>query len=277
MTQKKNRPTPTTRGRNKKITIIDADPFVFAVASRNQIVDGEGNTYPTATVKDCLLELRFRFEEVEEQTYGDTSVVLLSHPDNWRKELYSDYKGNRKGKTRPCLLEPIRQALMEDFTAMAVHMEPRLEADDLCGIMSTYMQENRAGIGTIVSVDKDMRTIPGFYWNPRPTKSGGFCPIETITPIDAFHYHMLQTLSGDTVDNYKGARGIGKVKAQKFIKDNEDLRDRDLWAKVVDIYAAQGHEDPEADALMNAQLAFILHNTHWDNDTKEVTLWAPPT
>ena len=82
-----------------------------------------------------------------------------------------------------------------------------------------------------------------------------------------------QTLMGDSADNYKGCPGVGPVKADKILKEETD--EKVLWGEVVNAFEKAGLT--EEDAIENARLAYLLKDGDYNFETKEVTLWQPPT
>jgi DNA polymerase-1 len=107
-----------------------------------------------------------------------------------------------------------------------------------------------------------MRTISGDIYNTRTGK------MITVTEEEADYNHLMQTLTGDAVDNYIGCPGIGKVNAKKIL----DAAD-DKWAAIVKAYEKAGLT--EEDALIQARCARILRHTDYDLEKKEVILWSP--
>jgi DNA polymerase-1 len=156
-----------------------------------------------------------------------------------------------------------------------------LEADDVMGILATKPGKDKK---IIVSRDKDMRTIPAMVWDGTR--------FFNITQEQADYQHLLQTLTGDASDGYKGCPGIGPKKAEKLLDagpkcvNGHDAcntgcdRDRcpycekpNLWLSVVSAYEKAGLT--EADALRQARLARILRWSDWDSETKQPKLWTP--
>ena len=80
---------------------------------------------------------------------------------------------------------------------------------------------------------------------------------------------MLQTLIGDTADNYKGLPGVGKVGAEKII--NQDMSYTDMWQAVVEAYKSKGYT--EKDALIQARVSRILRHCDYDYKYKKPILW----
>jgi DNA polymerase-1 len=134
-----------------------------------------------------------------------------------------------------------------------------------------------------VSVDKDMLTVPGnvciIPCGPNPPEAKP----QVISLYQADYNWMFQTLTGDTVDNYKGAPGIGKVGAQKLLAGAANLEA--MWSRVIDGYNTQfAHEKwthgflnatAWDEAIMNARCARILRYGDYDPNSNLVKLWHP--
>ena len=82
---------------------------------------------------------------------------------------------------------------------------------------------------------------------------------------------MLQTLTGDPTDGYPGCKGVGPVGATKALQGHPEGH----WGAIVALYEKQGLT--EADALLNARMAYMLRAHNYDFNTKEITHWTPPS
>jgi DNA polymerase-1 len=200
---------------------------------------------------------------------GDHQMhFALSGANNFRRTLWDGYKGGRSRK--PLCYGAIRDRLIEEFDARSVET---LEADDLLGIWAT---NGKLPNPTIVSLDKDLRTIPTNVWRPASGTEGTpkYRPAELyeVTEDEADVFWMTQTLTGDVTDGYTGLPGCGPKSAEKLLSG---AARNDLWGAVVAAYEAKGlHED---DALLQARLSRILRASDWDSEKKEVILWRPNT
>ena len=58
---------------------------------------------------------------------------------------------------------------------------------------------------------------------------------EIISEEDADYFHMMQTLTGDTTDGYPGCPSVGKVTAEKILKDHKGNFEA-MWEAVVKRY-----------------------------------------
>ena len=192
------------------------------------------------------------------------AIICLSDPTSnyFRKDIYPEYKANRKDAAKPKGLKFCKEYLADNYKT---YVKPKLEADDTLGILSTHPTLIDAKRKIIVSIDKDFESIPGWIFNPSlDTK-----PRE-VTLDAANHFHMYQTLVGDTTDNYKGCKGVGDVKAKRIL---EVVDDGNYWYAVLETFESRGFT--EEDALLQARLARILRHTDYDFEKREVILWNP--
>lgn len=248
----------------QKVTLlVDGDVVAYkATAAVEKEIDWGDDVW---TLHSCPDEAR---RIVEDQLLGwfnkleaDDMVIAFSDSHNFRKDIYAPYKGNRKDKRKPLAYKEVKQWMEGRWDC---YQRPGLEGDDVLGILSTSDKIIR-GQKIIVSVDKDFKTIPGYFWNPDKDERPTF-----ISGEDADRYHLYQTLIGDNTDGYPGLPGCGPVKAQKIL-DSVAVVDR--WAAVVAAYEKAGLT--EEDALVQARCARILRASDYDFKRKEVKLWSP--
>ena len=236
--------------------LIDADYIVYKACAACETEIDFGNDVIVVTSRFSEV-----METIESNLYDiasdlgcfDDFILFFSSSRNFRKLLYPAYKGHRNRK-KPCGYRRAINQLKKDHHVI---IHPFLEADDAIGIYATRHPGN-----IVVSPDKDMRQIPGDLFD----LSDG---VITITPEEAERWHLIQTMSGDQTDGYSGIPGIG-VKRAAALLDKEGC----TWDTVVKAYKAKGLS--EDDALLNARLAKILHNEHYDAGRKQILYWTPP-
>jgi DNA polymerase-1 len=269
--------------------LIDADIVAFKHASTNEEKHDWGNGVITKTVSSMgtvALQVDAQLAEWKARWKADEIIVCLScpHEENFRLGVLPSYKGNRDYDNRPLLLTPIKEYLASAYRTYA---RPTLEADDVMGILSTH-PTLVPGRKVIVSEDKDMKTIPGWLWNPakdpKPWK---------VSEEEADWWHLLQAVTGDDTDHYKGAPGYGlkayketvdaglKYQAYEYIyprKKTTEIRwekvpSASRWESVVAIFEKAGLT--EEDALVQARVARICRASDYDFKEKKVKLWTP--
>lgn len=273
------------------VALIDGDVLRYRFAFRNQNDFNFGDTEGQELDPHQALEDVDQFiEECAKACKADRVLVCLTDDEyNWRTAIYPDYKANRDKGSRPVLHSEISDHLAVEYDT---YERPGLEADDVMGILSTspYIVE---GTKVIVSMDKDMETIPGWYFNPNEDKKPRLISTEL-----ADKNHMEQTLTGDAVDNYPGCPGIGKKTAQGILEAPHIITPRykeitrgknkgevrrvgwektpcdSVWDSVVS-YFENFAGLTEQDALVQAQVARICRREDYDFEKREVIPWQP--
>jgi DNA polymerase-1 len=172
----------------------------------------------------------------------------------FRHKILEDYKGNRKSTRKPLGYHTLVEYLKETHTTFTLH---ECEADDALGILATDGSYSK---NVIVSIDKDMLTIPCEYFNMDSEIT------ETVTEDYANYMHLYQTLVGDSTDNYKGCPGVGPKKAKEILEVP-------TWDNVLAAFHKAGLT--EEDALVQARVARILRADDYDFKREEVVLWEP--
>jgi DNA polymerase-1 len=250
--------------------LIDADTLVYKVAHVSQ----REYQWPDCDAPSVALNDEADVVEAVDREISwacrtlDTSevIVCLSCPtvEGWRRAILPAYKAQRNEGTRPHYFAFIREYLEK---AYPTYRRDTLEADDIMGILSTSPSLVK-GRKVIVSIDKDMETIPGFLFNPnKDTRKP-----RLVSEAQADYRHLFQTLVGDTTDNYKGCPGVGPVKATATLDAGGPAT---AWQRVVNAFVMRGLT--EADALLQARVARICRHTDYDFKRKEVILWKPAT
>jgi 5'-3' exonuclease len=172
------------------IALLDGDIFTYRVACTTENED-EGIAV-------------WRINEMVEQCLQDVQAtecfIYLTGVDNFRKQIYPEYKANRT-QPKPRHLQFLRDYLTKEWQAEVVN---GMEADDYLGI-------NQTDKTVICSIDKDLLQVPGQHYNFVRKEH---TEIDEFTGLVNFYTQMLV---GDRSDNIKGIDKIGPVKAAKAL------------------------------------------------------------
>ncbi len=247
--------------------LIDGDILAFQVAAVTQspfVCPDEPDVFVVMLDnKTAKRNIRSHIKSLEETFEADKSIIALSKvgqggKDNYRKSILPSYKDNRNRKGyKPVGLPLLFEWLPTEFKTYAFDT---LEGDDVLGILATHPTLVK-GDKIIVSIDKDMKTIPSkLIWR---IEDG----IKEITKKQADYWHLFQTLTGDTTDNYKGCPTVGPKTAEKILASDPS------WETVVSTYESKGLT--KEDALVQAQVARICRHENYDIEKGELTLWHP--
>ena len=236
--------------------LIDGDIVLYtsSVATEFACDWGGDNWVLSANLEQSRDMARRYLDELTERFKPSSVIICLSGPNNFRYTINPNYKSSRKDTRKPIVYSPLKEWMLNNFST---RMEEGLEADDLLGIMATSAPECLDAI--VVSPDKDLQTVPCTLYRQGDLK--------TITLEEANRFHMYQTLTGDMTDGYPGCPGVGPKTAEKLLQGNPENH----WGVVVQAYEKAGLT--EADALMNARMAYILRKDNWIDN--EVKLWTP--
>jgi DNA polymerase-1 len=274
----------------ERTLLIDADVVAYNAAASNEVATNWGDGYWTwhcdeNAVKASVLEILDRY--MDELKGTAMKLCLTDSEGNFRFDVLPSYKGNRKSIKKPLVLKAIKQWLIDEHEA---YFRPGLEGDDCMGILATANVIK--GEKVIVSIDKDMKTIPGLFCHR--LEDG----IMEITEAEADYWHLYQTLIGDTTDGYAGCPGSGPMAAEKALKNLlgvepyehtlksgprkgqtetrwQEVEMGDFWSVVVSHFNAAGLS--EQDALQQARVARILRASDYDFKNKKPILWTPKT
>lgn len=206
--------------------LLDADQFAYRAAFASEKVHDWGND--TITKVCDKQELRMAINNLVEQARADTGLdkVLfgVSSAVNFRDSIWPDYKGNRDPRKKPIGLKSALAYIKDTFPTIG---HPRLEADDVLGVCASHWKTS-----VLWANDKDFLTVPCSLYRSTPKVS----TLMEITEEQADKHLMLQTLTGDTTDNYEGIRGVGPAKAEKYL-DSAGY----TWIAVADCFIQNGY------------------------------------
>lgn len=248
--------------------LIDGDTLIFAASAATEYETQWSDWLWTlhGEFQAALRHLTDALAEIEDQLKPDHIIMAITDEENWRKSVMPGYKLHRKKTRKPITYKPLRDYCHE---TMDVYQRPMLEGDDILGILATH-PTLIPGEKIIVSIDKDMKTIPGKHLNYQHARDAGDAwesKVHEVTVEQADRHHLFQTLTGDSSDGYPGCPGIGPVSAKKV------LGAAPLWENVVAAYKKAGLG--EGVALQNARVARILRHADYDFKKREVKLWVP--
>lgn len=234
--------------------LIDGDELLYRATLATEFEQdwGDGVWVLSGNLEEATDLFQMSLDRITAALNPDAYLIALSDSSglNFRHSMHAAYKGGRGRK--PVTYKPLLEYVIANHKTV---MRPTVEADDVMGILATAPKANTI----IVSSDKDMQTIPGKLYRNGELKE--------ISAAEADHFWLMQALSGDATDGYKGCPGYGPVKAAAALKTNPSFE------TVTQAYIAAGLT--RDDAILNARLARILRYENWDKHKQEVVLWTP--
>lgn len=223
--------------------LIDAD-----IVAYNCAASAEGDP-----VEVAYLRVSDMMNNILDTTGADTFRAFISGGNNFRYQVYPEYKANRKDMVDPRWRAACKEFLVQEWDAEVTDGH---EADDAMGI-------HQNGSTIICTIDKDLDMVPGLHYS-WPIVRGGLVVREgriyEVNQIEGLRSFYRSLLVGDRVDNIIGVAGIGKTKAPRYIDHLET--EQEMYEVVRDLY-----QDDER-LHMNARCLWILR--------EEGAVWQPP-
>ena len=203
-------------------------------------------------VEVAYMRIDQMMHSILDTTNSDTFRVFLSGSNNFRHEIYPEYKANRKDMVDPRWRSACKEYLVREWAA---EVTDGYEADDALGI-------NQTTDTIICTIDKDLDMVPGMHYSWPIVRKGEVVregKIYEVSEREGLISFYKSLLVGDRTDNIFGVDGIGPMKASKMIDNLET--EEEMFEKVVELY--QGDMDR---LLVNGKCLWIMReeNKQWD-------------
>ena len=218
------------------IALIDSDSLLYRVGFSSE---DEEEWIAKARLDETLTALVD--DELNECT---DHKFFISGSENFRFAVATThpYKGNRENIKRPKHLKALREHIVNKWEAM---VSCNKEADD-----DVCIAANLQLYCIIAHIDKDLDQIPGSHYNYVKKEFYNIGKFEGLKNL------YKQMLIGDVADNIKGVKGIGKVKAEKILK--ECFTEKDLYETVLSCYTNSNRT--KEDLHESATLLYLLRS-----------------
>jgi 5'-3' exonuclease len=210
------------------IALIDGDMVSFRCAAS---AEGESEAFIARARVDSFID------EILAAIGCSEYEVWLSGDNNFRYNVYPEYKANRVGGYRPKWESETLDHLKTVHNAQTIQ---GAEADDALGYRAYEIGPN----AVVVTNDKDLKMIEGTHYDPVKKL------LWTISPEEANRWFYYQCLIGDPTDNIKGVPGIGPKNAERILSSCQT--EEEMLQAVMNEYSC------EEEFLMNAQCLWIF-------------------
>src|SRR5438105_3061093 len=156
------------------------------------------------------------------QRKPDYLAMVIDSGDEtvFRKEIFTEYKANRKSRPDDFLPQEQRILQIVRDAGVPIFAKPGFEADDLIATMAKRLCGQ--GFETfVVSKDKDLRQVVNDCTKLYDVQGDEVIDLAAMeekvgyTPVEAIE---VQTLTGDNIDNVPGIPGVGEKTAAKLVK-----------------------------------------------------------
>jgi len=238
--------------------LVFADPYKAAASSAAASAEANGaqvvEIERTKTSEESFIaigRMKDMIKKITEHAKCTSYQIFIGGKDNFRKELYPEYKANRDPFFRPICEQDLREYLCHKYKAVVVD---GMEVDDMVSYLCMEDPDNTV----ICAIDKDLDNTPGWHYN---YDKDNYYYVDLPTANLNFY---CQLLTGDSSDNVPGIPKIGPIKAANIMYGAGS--EYEMYERVLHTYDAFGI--PEQVMELNAKLLWMMRE-------KDV-LWSPP-
>jgi len=278
-----------------KRLMVDGDIFRYEIGAICQTPEVHFGTTVMVPRSRAFVQERvdMMIERIMEATDADAYELFLSGKTNFRTEIAVSYpyKGQRS-KEKPIHWSTVGEILVADYDAYTVH---GAEADDAISIFARLDPDNTI----VASRDKDLRIIPCYHYAWRCGDSQPEIPVHKVSTLgeiravaypsggyklvgNGLKFFYGQVLCGDSVDNYKGCRGVGPQAAVALL--GTCTNEHELYQQTLAAYSKKYGVEAGSELLLeNARLAWLLDDGEVTQDANNniyispKRLWEPPS
>lgn len=241
--------------------LVDCDMIAYKASSAVEVVTKwDHNLFTLHSDGNEAIEkleniMSYSIKRIMEHTKAKNSrvIMMISDRENFRKDILPTYKASRADKRKPICYNFVIEYVEKNYEFMR---EPKLESDDLMVIHSEILPNT-----CVLSGDKDLLQAKGLVYSHLTDK------FTFVTPELALYTHYFQCLVGDKADFYEGVPGIGKVTAEKLLKESC------TWEIVESAYRKKniGYDE----MMQQCRVAKLLTKDLYNHEKQEIKLWNP--
>lgn len=277
--------------------VVDTDWLIMNALTASQVDEdwGDGIWHLTCDHNKAMeiVESNLHSFQTRKKAWAKADIIhVFSSRPNFRAALIETYKGGRAGTRKPVGYWDFERRCKELFPI--VIQEPKLEGDDVMGILGSDIKSYGYDKAVLISVDKDFKTIPDCdFWHLTDGQ------IHSQTQESADWWWFYQTIIGDRTDGYSGIPSFGESTATEFLDNPYVMKQRERTFKsgkrkgetVIEWYRDDAPEHYNVwdcmltlaeykgmtpdELLLQARLARILRKDDYDTKTGEIKLWEP--
>lgn len=208
----------------ERLYLVDASVYVFRAYHSMEPDWQDEDGWATHAVHGFS---SFMFQLLEQITPSTAMAVCFDKAleTSFRNEIYPEYKANRDPPDEGLLVQFRYCQKLVRGLGLTCLSDTRYEADDLIGTLASLAQSRSVPV-TIVSADKDLAQLVGpadeqwDYARDRRWDEAGVLKRFGVRPDQMAD---LLALSGDSVDNIPGIRGIGPTTAAALLSHFDSL------------------------------------------------------
>src|ERR1700756_627666 len=264
----------------KRLFLVDAMAHIYRAFYAPMLRMNAPNGMPT--------KVPFLFNNILKRILKDykpeyLGIVFDPSGPTFREKIFEKYKAHREPMPNEMRVQlPYVKKLCQAMRLPILEVQG-FEADDVIGTLAVKAAKNNIEV-LIVSNDKDMMQLVGKNVRTLRTGTGGAKAdvivdekrVEEILGVPAERVIDYMALTGDTVDNIPGAKGIGEKGAAELIQKYGSVENAlDHADEVSNKRYREALQQQRIQVLMSKQLAAIRTDAPIDVMLQELELRPP--
>lgn len=206
------------------------------------------------------------------------AIVFDAKGPTFRHEIYQEYKANRPAMQEDMAVQlPLIKEIIDKLGIMMLE-QVGYEADDIIGTMARMSEEKGFSV-VMVSGDKDFRQLisPNIsMWDTMKDRVTDYPSLKEAFGIEPTKFIDVMGLSGDSVDNIPGVRGVGEKTALNLIKEFGSFEG--VFERLAGIKRRKLKENLEScrdQALLSRKLVTIDRFVPIEEDLEQLRISSP--
>jgi DNA polymerase-1 len=212
------------------------------------------------------------------------AVVLDAGRQTFRKQMFGDYKRNRRQVPNDLVLQlPHIRRVLDAFNVAALELQ-NYEADDLIGTLCATLCDQGCDL-IVVSSDKDLMqliTKKVSLFDSAKERWIGANEVMARFGVEPERVPEVLGLMGDVVDNIPGVKGVGRKTAMALMQQFRNLED--LYSNLHRLQQStlrgaarlrEALQDGKETAFLSRDLATIKKNVPMQIDLEQLRFKGP--
>ena len=267
-------------GRPPRLFLIDGGSYIYrAFFALPPALNSAG--FPTNATYGFI---SFMMKLMKRHQPEYLAVVLDAGRQTFRKQMFGDYKRNRRQVPNGLVLQlPHIRRVLDAFNVAALELQ-NYDADDLIGTLCATLCDQGCDL-TVVSSDKDLMqliTEKVSLFDSAKERWIGANEVMARFGVEPERVPEVLGLMGDVVDNIPGVKGVGRKTAIALMQQFRNLED--LYSNLHRLQQStlrgaarlrEALQDGKETAFLSRDLATIKKNVPMQIDLEQLRFKGP--
>jgi 5'-3' exonuclease len=213
--------------------VIDADHIFYLSLTGEKLLDENNEpikvdnrfVYRERTFEESCKVADNYITDILNKSNAYSYIGFFGGSSQYRKNIYFDYKANRKDLEPLKNLIEMKHYLKDKWNFYWINVKIVNNVHETDDYVVSYYRQNK-DTSFIISPDKDLLNIEGKHFNPKKNEW------TYVTSQDEYKYLFSSMIIGDTSDNIPGLKGKGESFVKKLFEGTTNYPEKVLSAYI---------------------------------------------